>query len=54
MMIAAHVPQKLRYRLFKAAAVTATKLDGLCIVTIGDKEMTRYEAREESIPQWHK
>ena len=34
--------------------MTTTKLDGLCIVTIGDKEMTRYKAREKSIPQWHK
>ena len=43
MMICANVPLAKRYVLYREALDTATKLDGLTVLKIGNKEATRYE-----------
>ena len=43
LMVAAHVPQSIRYRLFREAMTTATLLDNLMVVSIDGKEGTRFE-----------
>ena len=39
----AHVPRKYRFLLWREAFKTATLLDGLTVITIGEKTATRYE-----------
>ena len=43
MMIAANVPLVKRYKLYREALDTATKLDGLTVINIDGKTGTRYE-----------
>ena len=42
-MIAANVPLVKRYKLYREALGTATKLDGLTVINIDGKTGTRYE-----------
>jgi hypothetical protein len=43
LMARANVPMKIRYKVFTKAFKTATSLDGLTVIQIGNKEATRYE-----------
>jgi hypothetical protein len=52
MMHAANVPEEKRYLLFREAFDTATKVDGLTVVTRKGKEKTRYEHWGNSIPKF--
>ena len=52
MFIAANIPVKLRYSLFREAFQHATDLDNLVIIELNNKEMTRYEHYGEAIPKW--
>jgi hypothetical protein len=43
LMARANVPLNIRYKVFTKAFKTATLLDGLTVIRIGNKEATRYE-----------
>jgi hypothetical protein len=43
LMARANVPLNIRYKVFTKAFKTATLLDGLAVIKIGNKEATRYE-----------
>jgi hypothetical protein len=43
LMARANVPLNIRYKVFTKAFKTATLLDGLTVIKIGNKEATRYE-----------
>jgi hypothetical protein len=43
LMARANVPLNIRYKVFTKASKTATLLDGLTVIKIGNKEATRYE-----------
>ena len=52
MMMAAHVPLHKRYKLYREALSTATKLEGLTIVETGTAICTRYELWGDEIPKF--
>ena len=54
MMIAANIPQALRYVLFKEAFKHSTNMDNLVIVNINGVEKTRYEHFEDKLPSFVK
>jgi hypothetical protein len=43
LMARANVPMNIRYKVFTKALKTATLLDGLTVIKIGNRESTRYE-----------
>ena len=53
-MIAANIPEQLRYVLFREAFKHATNMDNLTVITIDNKEGTRYEHFKEEIPPFVK
>jgi len=54
MFNAARIPQSMRHILFPYAAQTATKLDGLSVVTINGITATRYKHQMGFEPKWTK
>ena len=52
MMRNANVPLKIRYKVCKEALMTATRLDGLTVVSRGGKLATRYEHWMGAIPKF--
>jgi hypothetical protein len=52
MMIAANVPNALRFKLYREAYSCATLLDGLVIKTLGDVTQTRVEHWSGKLPAW--
>ena len=54
MMIAANIPQALRYVLFKEAFKHATNMDNLVIININGKEATRFEHFGDKLPTFVK
>ena len=53
-MIKANVPAKLRYKFYGKAFTTATLLDGLMVVKVGDVWATQYEHCTGSNPRFAK
>ena len=53
-MIAANIPETLRYTLFKEAFKHATTMDNLTVVNINGKDATRFEHFGEDIPNFVK
>jgi len=54
LMVRAHVPMKIRYRVFREAFKTATVLNGLEAVSIDEKVLTRYNHCVGKIPSFAK
>ena len=54
LMIKANVPAKLRYKFYGEAFTTATLLDGLMVVKVGDVWATRYEHCTGNNPRFAK
>jgi len=52
LIVRAHVPMKIRYRLFREAFKTATELNGLEVVNVDGKVLTRYEHCKGTIPSF--
>ena len=50
MIIAANVPYKIRFKIWRWAMKTATLLDGLMVVEVNNKSLTRYEHLIGEIP----
>jgi hypothetical protein len=51
-MARANVPLNIRYKVFTKAFKTTTLLDGLNVIKIGNKEVTRYEHRCGKNPEF--
>jgi hypothetical protein len=54
MMVAAQVLNDKRFKLWPDAAVTASFLNNLVPVTIGDVTLTRWEHAKYQLPSWAK
>jgi hypothetical protein len=54
MLIAGQNPNKERFKLWPEAVVTATNLNNLVPVTIGDVTKTRWEHAGYKVPAWTK
>jgi hypothetical protein len=53
-MARAHLPLQTQYKFFTKAFSTATKLDGLAVITLDGKTATRYEHFGETNPAFSK
>ena len=52
MMIAANVPERTKYKLFREAFTCATMLDWLMLITLDDVTKTRVEHWNGELPRW--